>query len=240
MHISCKYIYLVFYVIHFYIDNEYYYTLKDVIFFHENSEINNAEYRKKAVESKIAAVVGQDRSNLLNFLTGAIDTCPQIDPLVVANYNSSDIQQHGIGTSRAGDDSINDVSSSSSSYGEGSDVVLRDKFNELRLKHAMLLDSHINKSKTMNSFTANNNSNNNNNGDVRDDTTNKRKIQDATFHDSGDGSIDQDMLQFLEADRQLLIKLRADDIPAHNITTVLNTVGTVSWLYVMIVLYNDD
>lgn len=57
-----------------------YYDVKDVIFFLENADISLADYRRKAVEKRVKAVIQQDSDNLKNYLTGVIDTCPQIDP----------------------------------------------------------------------------------------------------------------------------------------------------------------
>ena len=56
-----------------------YYDVKDVIFFLENFEGSLADYRRKAVEKRVKAVIQQDSDNLKNYLTGVIDTCPQID-----------------------------------------------------------------------------------------------------------------------------------------------------------------
>ena len=58
---------------------KYFYTLKDVIFFLENSNLSVADYRRKTVEARITAVVEQDRHDLLSYLTGSIDTCPQLE-----------------------------------------------------------------------------------------------------------------------------------------------------------------
>jgi hypothetical protein len=59
--------------------NDYYYTLRDVIFFLENVDLPVAEYRKRCLTLKVAGVVEQDRQNLKSYLTGEIDSCPQID-----------------------------------------------------------------------------------------------------------------------------------------------------------------
>ena len=65
---------------------DYFYTLRDVIFFLENADISLAEYRRKAVETRTTAVVEQDRQALKNYLTGVVDTCPQIDLAAAAEF----------------------------------------------------------------------------------------------------------------------------------------------------------
>eukprot|EP01039_Chlorochromonas_danica_P004799 gene4799-5262_t len=59
--------------------DDYFYSLRDIIFFLENAQLPIAEYRRKAVENKITAIVEQDRNHLQKYLTGEIDSCPQID-----------------------------------------------------------------------------------------------------------------------------------------------------------------
>ena len=49
------------------------------MFFVENVDAPLADYRRKAVESKVTAVVGQDRPALQNYMLGNLETCPQID-----------------------------------------------------------------------------------------------------------------------------------------------------------------
>lgn len=49
------------------------------MFFLENSSESVAEYRRKAVEARIIAVVEQDKQALQSFITGSIESCPQID-----------------------------------------------------------------------------------------------------------------------------------------------------------------
>lgn len=59
------------------------------MFFLENFELSEPEYRKKTFERRqdnISAVVKSDRNDLRNYLTGAINTCSQIDQQAAANY----------------------------------------------------------------------------------------------------------------------------------------------------------
>jgi hypothetical protein len=45
----------------------------------ENSELGVAEFRRLCVQNRITAVVEQDKPVLKSYLTGEIDTCPQLD-----------------------------------------------------------------------------------------------------------------------------------------------------------------
>jgi hypothetical protein len=63
----------------------YHYTVRDIIFFLENSSESVAEYRRKAVEARIVAIVEQDKQALNSFLSGSIETCPQIDWNLISN-----------------------------------------------------------------------------------------------------------------------------------------------------------
>ncbi len=74
---------------------KYFYTLKDVIFFLENSNLSVADYRKKSVEARITAVVEQDRHDLLSYLTGSIDTCPQLESTDKDNEKGSSKRTSG-------------------------------------------------------------------------------------------------------------------------------------------------
>lgn len=72
---------------------DYYYTLRDVIFYLENADAAVAEYRRKVVTMRCTAVVELDKASLKGYLTGAIDSCPQLDFAAAvasaASYNAS-------------------------------------------------------------------------------------------------------------------------------------------------------
>ncbi len=51
-----------------------------------------AEYRRRAVESRITAVVEQDRHALQQYLTGKIDNCPQLDLQAAASIAAQNAQ----------------------------------------------------------------------------------------------------------------------------------------------------
>jgi hypothetical protein len=67
-----------------------YYTLRDVIFFLENANLQISEYRAKVNAAGVTAVVVLDSPNLMSYLTGQIDSCDQIDLNVM---NSGTIEQ---------------------------------------------------------------------------------------------------------------------------------------------------
>ncbi len=75
-----------------YIADDYYYTLRDIMFFRENAVL--VEYRKRVVEAKLVAVVEQDRAALQNYLEGKIDLCPQIDLNALAATAGSLSENH--------------------------------------------------------------------------------------------------------------------------------------------------
>lgn len=67
--------------------NDYCYTLKDIVVFLANSDLSEVEYRKKVVQEGGATfIVAADRRDLKSYLTGAIDSCPQIDVQLAASY----------------------------------------------------------------------------------------------------------------------------------------------------------
>lgn len=63
-----------------------YYTLRDVIFFLENSDASIADYRRRAFEAKATAIIEQDRVSLKDYLAGTIDICPQLDLAAAAAF----------------------------------------------------------------------------------------------------------------------------------------------------------
>ena len=76
---------------------DYYYTLRDVIFYLENTDASVAEYRRKVVTMRCTAVVELDKASLKGYVTGAIDSCPQLDFAAAvasaASYNANLTQE---------------------------------------------------------------------------------------------------------------------------------------------------
>ena len=56
-----------------------YYTLKDVIFFVQSNALSMVEYRRAVVKERCVAVVEADSKALMSYLTGEVDSVPQID-----------------------------------------------------------------------------------------------------------------------------------------------------------------
>lgn len=110
--------------------DDYFYTIRDVIFFLENCEESLAEYRKKAVEARISGVVAQDQLALKNYLTGVIETCAQIDVVAMGNYQRSAASE------------LN-----RDEFEAAATTLSLEKMNEQRQLHAQMLDKTIQKSR---------------------------------------------------------------------------------------------
>lgn len=94
----------------------------------ENVEISNVDYRRKAVEKRVKAVIQQDRDNLKNYLLGVIDTCPQIDPSKIVSVT---VNNSGISGNTAIESASKDVGLS------------MEQLQEQRERHAAMLDRSI-------------------------------------------------------------------------------------------------
>ena len=57
-----------------------FYTLKDVIFFMQNTQMPIVEYRRAVVKERCVPVLEADKESLLSYLTGDVDSVPQMDP----------------------------------------------------------------------------------------------------------------------------------------------------------------
>ena len=86
----------------------------------------NVDYRRKALEKRVKAVIQQDKDNLKNYLTGAIDTCPQIDPNKIVSISINE-------SSQAGSTLIDSVPK---------DISL-EQLQEQRERHAAMIDQSI-------------------------------------------------------------------------------------------------
>lgn len=114
-----------------FVADEYYYSLRDVIFCLENIEDTVADYRRKAVTAKVTAVVEQDRQALRNYLTGVTDSCPQIDSVALNSYSQGSIAR---------------VTESATT--ETNSTLSTERMIEQREKHAALLEKSVQKNKT--------------------------------------------------------------------------------------------
>eukprot|EP01035_Chromulina_nebulosa_P019189 gene19189-25035_t len=115
-------------------DSNFYYSLKDIIFFIENSGLNDGQYRKQAMLKRVTAVVNADRSDLKDYLNSKIDTCPQIDLVAANNF----INSHAVESTPEESVIEKDIPS-----------LPQDQLEELRQKHAALLDESLNKSSSI-------------------------------------------------------------------------------------------
>jgi hypothetical protein len=89
-HTKVRHIFLSFFFSHSLSLGGGYYTLRDVIFFLENANLQISEYRAKVNAAGVTAVVVLDSPNLMSYLTGQIETCDQIDLNVM---NSGTMEQ---------------------------------------------------------------------------------------------------------------------------------------------------
>jgi len=166
--------------------------LKDIVVFLANADLADADYRKKVLETRVTAVVGQDRQPLKSYLTGAIDTCPQIDHQVAASFQVS----------------IPTQSNSATSASEPTMSV--EKMQEQRERFNAQMEKALQKTKTT---------------DQNQDAIGSLKQLKRKHADGEDEVVDK---QFLAADKQILARLRSDELPAHTRSTVLNATATVS------------
>lgn len=170
--------------------------MKDIVVFLANADLADADYRKKVIETRVTAVVGQDRQPLKSYLTGAIETCSQIDHQVAASFQVT-------------------VPVQSSSDSSSAPTMSVEKMQEQRERFSAQMEKALQKTKT---------------SDQTQDVVGslkqlKRKSLQAFGGEGEDEVIDK---QFLAADQQILAKLRADELPAHTRSTVLNATSTVS------------
>jgi len=86
----------------------------------------NVDYRRKALEKRVKAVIQQDKDNLKNYLTGVIDTCTQIDQNKKVSILINESSQGGI-------TSIDSVPK---------DISL-EQLQEQRERHAAMIDQSI-------------------------------------------------------------------------------------------------
>jgi hypothetical protein len=114
----------------FFKGEDYFYTIRDVLFFMENADMGVAEFRRLCVEKRITAVVEQDKQALKSFLLGEIDGCPQIDVNLAAE------QQQAVSSAQA---------PRSTSVSSGGTMSLEDMQEQMH-RHAALMDQSMQRS----------------------------------------------------------------------------------------------
>ena len=130
-----------------FVADDYYYTLRDVIFFLENNEIGVGEYRRLCAEKKITAVVEQDKQSLKSYLLGEVDTCPQIDLSMLSSSSATTSATSAVSL----DTQITQSASSSSTTGQHKSststtqlpAISEKELQEKRQRHAELIDQAI-------------------------------------------------------------------------------------------------
>ena len=65
--------------------SDYYYTVKDVLFFMENMDASMQEYRKKVVSLRLTAITEADKQDLKDYVLGVTSSAKQIDPSKAAS-----------------------------------------------------------------------------------------------------------------------------------------------------------
>ena len=56
-----------------------YYTVKDVLFYLNNSKMTQTEYRKAVMSAKCIVVIPADQNDLIAYLKGEVDTLKQLN-----------------------------------------------------------------------------------------------------------------------------------------------------------------
>lgn len=191
---------------------DYYYTVKDVIFFLENLDISFAEYRRKLVNQRtITAVVETDRKALKEYLTGVIDSCSQLDQIAAAAYlaNASNVSHNEVGTA------------ASASTTQISD----HQFQEQRQRHAAILDQSIQRASA--SGVASTQSKSSSNAamtgvsfDKQEEIRQLRRAQ-KRKEIAGEHKTEAFDSAFIQDDRKVLADLRANEQPALTRMSVL-------------------
>ena len=113
----------------------HYYTLRDVIVFLEYAEKPFSDYRRVCVQLRIAGVTVKDKNNLLGYLKGELDTCPQIDLDFAARAQSASITSVPAITVETDISTAPDISV--------------EKMQEQKQKHAALIDQSIQRPSTV-------------------------------------------------------------------------------------------
>lgn len=197
---------------------EYYYSVRDIVFFLENADGSFAEYRRKAVQHRVTAVVEQDRKQLKSYLSGELESCPQIDQDMVNKYKMA--QQ-----------AIEKNSGASRIETDASQVnISQEQMKEQRARHAARLEQTIDQS-SVKVLHANESVEAKSQTEKIDELKNLRKMHKRKSADidgigmeelnnSSASLFDQ---AFIDQDRQLLSRLRTEDAPSNTRATVLQS-----------------
>jgi hypothetical protein len=178
--------------------DDYFYTLRDIIFFLENAACTIAEYRRKAVENKINAIVENDKSALQDYLSGKAETCTQIDQSVQASYKATVLVKPASYQKKSVTMDVSvEIEESNTSLPQEKIQELRDMRNKQKRKI-----SHISNSSERSAKPSSNLMN---------------KLLNSFEHASKEQ---------IEADRAVMARIRSTDYPAQTRLSIFNSQGT--------------
>jgi parafibromin len=184
---------------------DYYYTLRDVIFYLENADATVAEYRRKVVTMRCTAVVEHDKASLKDYLTGVIDSCPQLDFAAAvasaASYNTN-------------------AAIESEATAPSVPLISAKEMQEQRQRHAAIFDQSIQMPTQSRSAEVA--------GLSHDKLAELRLLRRTQKRKSviTDGGLEGMDATFIQMDRKYLENLRADEEPANTRATVLCKAGS--------------
>jgi hypothetical protein len=184
---------------------DYYYSLRDVIFYLENADATVAEYRRKVVTMRCTAVVEHDKASLKDYLTGLIDSCPQLDFAAAvasaASYNTN-------------------AAAETEAAAPAVPLISAKEMQEQRQRHAAIFDQSIQMPTQSRSAEVA--------GLSHDKLAELRLLRRTQKRKSviTDGGLEGMDTTFIQMDRKYLENLRADEEPANTRATVLCKAGS--------------
>lgn len=193
---------------------DFFYSLRDVIFFLENADTGVGEYRRMCVEMRTTAVVEHDKKTLKEYLTGVIDTCPQLD-------------LNALSAAAALPHSTTQISNSEHDMNLNTPLISMKEMEEHKQRHAALIDQSIHRPSTVSVPQS---------GSLAIGGLSVEKLEELRLLRRSqkrkvvhmEGNIG-DIIDagFIKADRQLLAELRSDELPSHTRSSVLSKPGAV-------------
>jgi hypothetical protein len=200
--------------------DDYYYTLRDVMVFFENAELHVQAYRRMCVELRIAAVVEQDKQALKGYLTGTVDTAPQIDQAAAAAGAQEVLEQ----SKKSGEESVG-VGAAGGAPGEPGTVagMSSGEMEVQRQRHVARIEQSLQRPATVNAAQPSGQSLEGFSSDKLEELrllhrTQKRKQ--VQVEDSA-----TDLEDLYNRDKRVLAEVRQGEHPAYTRTTVLSKGG---------------
>jgi len=196
-------------------NQRFFYTLRDVIFYLERVDKGVAEYRRLALFAKLQAITVTDSENLKDYLTGKIDTCPQLDAAKAAES----IAAAAAASKTAEREALEAKGSTSMSQ------IPQEQRQELQKRHAAILDQSIQRS-TSTSVQATNISMTGVPDEKIEELRSKRLNQKRKDVHSDTTKFEQFDPVFIDYDKRVIAELRAKEHPSQNRSTVLCKINT--------------